>query len=237
MTVTVTTNTVSYNGDAATTEFATTFAFQGTGANAELEVVERIIATGVESTLVYTTDYTVTGGSGSTGTVIAATPPAATVEWHIRRQTTQTQQTDYVTNDPFAANTHEGVADRGIMISNELQSVLDRCLKFPVTDAALTTEFASSVDRANKNMGFDASGNVQLTTTVGNWVGAWVTSTAYVVNDIVSINGNSYICIVAHTSGTFATDLAASKWELVAQKGDTGAQGAVGVGLALALGG
>lgn len=58
--------------------------------------------------------------------------------------------------------------------------------------------------------------------------GGWVTATAYGINDLVSEGGSSYICIVSHTSGTFATDLAAAKWELVAQKGDQGIQGPQG---------
>lgn len=41
---------------------------------------------------------------------------------------------------------------------------------------------------------------------------AWLTATAYVVGDFVNNGGTIYYCIVAHTSGTFATDLAASKW-------------------------
>ena len=45
---------------------------------------------------------------------------------------------------------------------------------------------------------------------------AWVTSTEYAVADMVSNGGNAYQCIGAHTSGTFATDLAADKWVLVA---------------------
>jgi len=44
--------------------------------------------------------------------------------------------------------------------------------------------------------------------------GAWVTATAYAVKDLVTQSGNTYICAVAHTSGTFATDLAAVKWVL-----------------------
>lgn len=41
---------------------------------------------------------------------------------------------------------------------------------------------------------------------------AWVTSTAYVVGDYV-VNGTTiYRCLIAHTSGTFATDLSAGKW-------------------------
>lgn len=63
---------------------------------------------------------------------------------------------------------------------------------------------------------------------IGVWKGPWLTATAYAVGDAVSQAGSSYICLEAHTSGTFSTDLAASKWEIVAQKGDTGATGAAG---------
>ena len=41
---------------------------------------------------------------------------------------------------------------------------------------------------------------------------AWVTATAYEVGDYVQESGVIYYCIAAHTSGTFATDLAASNW-------------------------
>ncbi len=55
-------------------------------------------------------------------------------------------------------------------------------------------------------------------------IAPWATSTAYVIGppaDFVSINGSSYECLTAHTSGTFATDLAAGKWGLVAQAAPT----------------
>lgn len=50
-----------------------------------------------------------------------------------------------------------------------------------------------------------------------NWRGDWVTATSYSVGDLILDNGGSdniYICLVAHTSGVFATDLAAGKWQL-----------------------
>lgn len=58
--------------------------------------------------------------------------------------------------------------------------------------------------------------------------GAWLTATVYTVSprSIVRQNGNAYGCIVAHTSGVFATDLAALKWELLVEKGADGADGA-----------
>jgi hypothetical protein len=49
---------------------------------------------------------------------------------------------------------------------------------------------------------------------VTNGTLAWVTSTAYVVGDIRTNGTTFYKCLIAHTSGTFATDLAAAKWEV-----------------------
>lgn len=58
--------------------------------------------------------------------------------------------------------------------------------------------------------------------TVPEWRSSWLTGTSYFVNDLVKTGGNVYICLVAHTSGTFATDLTALKWELMVSKGDSG---------------
>ncbi len=58
---------------------------------------------------------------------------------------------------------------------------------------------------------------------VPDWKGGWSTSTSYVVNDMVREDGIVYICLEAHTSGTFSTDLGAAKWEIFAQKGSAGA--------------
>lgn len=59
------------------------------------------------------------------------------------------------------------------------------------------------------------------------WQGSWVTATDYAVNDLVFNTDSTYICVVAHTSGTFATDYAANKWELFA----TASQAISGIGL------
>lgn len=45
---------------------------------------------------------------------------------------------------------------------------------------------------------------------------AWLTATIYAVGALVlHTDGHVYVCLTAHTSGTFATDLAASKWAVV----------------------
>lgn len=43
---------------------------------------------------------------------------------------------------------------------------------------------------------------------------AWATTTGYAVGDIRTQTSVAYYCLVAHTSGTFATDLAANKWRV-----------------------
>ena len=47
-----------------------------------------------------------------------------------------------------------------------------------------------------------------------DYLGQWVTATGYVEDDIVEYDGSRYVCRIAHTSGTFATDLAAGKFSL-----------------------
>lgn len=42
----------------------------------------------------------------------------------------------------------------------------------------------------------------------------WVTATAYAKGENVTETGIVYVCLVDHTSGTFATDLAANKWRI-----------------------
>jgi hypothetical protein len=54
-----------------------------------------------------------------------------------------------------------------------------------------------------------------------NWRGAWAASTAYVIDDIISFKGNSYVCVVNHTSaaseGAWATtdlNIGTPRWQL-----------------------
>ena len=55
-------------------------------------------------------------------------------------------------------------------------------------------------------------GNIKL-----NWKGAYNAGTAYVIDDVVSYNGSSYVCIAA-TTGNLPTVTA--KWNLMAEGGD-----------------
>jgi hypothetical protein len=60
---------------------------------------------------------------------------------------------------------------------------------------------------------------------------AWLTATDYAVGENVIESSSLYRCLVAHTSGVFATDLAAVKWLLVTAlpAGPQGVQGIQGI--------
>ena len=50
-----------------------------------------------------------------------------------------------------------------------------------------------------------------------NWKGAYNSSTAYAVDDVVSSGGNSYVCIQAHTNQ--AVGNATAYWNIMSSKG------------------
>ena len=162
MTVSTVQYEVSYTGNGVTTAFAVPYPFFGED---ELIVTERVIATGVETVKVLNTDYTVTGGDGSTGTVTAAAAPAGTKQWIITRSTKRTQLTDYQSNDPFPAESHEDALDRLAMVNIEQDAgqadLLSRAIQIPegeTTDVILP----AADDRALKAVIFDADGNVTV---------------------------------------------------------------------------
>jgi len=132
MTISTTLSRVSYAGDGTTVAFAVPFPFFNAD---ELEVIERVTATGVESAKALATHYTVSGGNGTTGTLTALAAPASTVTWTIRRKTARTQLVDYTPNDPFPADTHERALDRLTALVQELSDDLDRAAKLSPTSA------------------------------------------------------------------------------------------------------
>ena len=69
------------------------------------------------------------------------------------------------------------------------------------------SRMTTPADDTNANYTIDGTANLVST-------GAWVTGTAYVLLNTIIHNNRSYVCISAHTSGTFATDLASNLWTL-----------------------
>lgn len=82
-----------------------------------------------------------------------------------------------------------------------------RCLE-PHTGSVFATDLAANKWRLT-------GGELNESVTLEAEATAWGTTTAYYVGDHVEQSSLIYKCLVAHTSGTFATDLAAEYWEEV----------------------
>ena len=161
MTVSTTIASKTYDGDGSTVIFPTVFAFF---AEADIEVIERVVASGLETVKTLTTDYTVTGGNGAPGNVNALAAPPATVSWTIRRVLSETQETDLPVAGSLPSTSVESIGDRNVMMIQQHSEEFERTLTFPKTDSAsLSTELPSSVARANKFLGFNSSGAVIAT--------------------------------------------------------------------------
>ena len=207
----------SYNGDNTTTSFAYTFPIHST---AELQVIERS-ALGTETVKTLTTHYTITDNGSAGGQVVFGTAPATGVTIVLLRNTNLTQETDYISNDPFPAETHEGALDKLTLQIQEVQEEVDRSIKLSRTNTMSNTEFTvGSSDRAGKMLGFDTSGELSVTQEIGSNRGNWSASTTYSVRDIVkdTSTNNIFMAKTAHTSsGTqpLTTNADSAKWDLL----------------------
>lgn len=160
MTVSSTQTRVSYSGNGTTTAFAVPFYFL---ANSDLLVVLRS-STGLETTQVLNTNYTVTGaGTFAGGTVTMTSAPASGVTVVISRNAPLTQTTDLLPNDRLPAESVETALDKATMLAQQLDEVIDRSIKFPITDStSISATLPVSSSRAGKFLKFSSTGSVTV---------------------------------------------------------------------------
>lgn len=121
MTVTTAYSALTFNCNGSATAFSITWPFF---LSSDL-VVTHVTSAGVETALVLTTDYTVTGGRDSTtglpavGTLTTVATYAAGVTLRVERATPRTQSTSFTTSGAFPAKTVEAAFDRVHMIAEE----------------------------------------------------------------------------------------------------------------------
>lgn len=133
--------------------------------SSDLTVLKRVTATGVETTLTETTNYTVSKNADGTGTVTTVTAIETTEEIHVIRDTPNTQETSLTQGGAFNAKNLETALDKLTKLVIENKDKIDRVLKTPETDSAiLDMELPNSVDRASKFLTFDANGEPTATT-------------------------------------------------------------------------
>ena len=220
MTISSTTVKNSYSGNGSTTAFNYTFKIF---ADSDLQVIIRS-STGTETVKTITTHYTVAGAGNSNGGSVTFTSgniPASGETVVLRRAVPQTQAIDYIANDPFPAESHEEGLDRSMMTLQQVQEELNRAIKLSRTNTMTSTEFTNSAtDRAGKVLGFDSSGELNVTSEIGANKGDWSAGTAYVVRDIVkdTSTNNIFMINTAHTSSgsqPLTTNANASKYDLL----------------------
>jgi len=158
MTVSTTISPIVYNGDGATVNFSFTFPILK-----ETHITVTIKdEDGNYSLKSLTTDYSVSGvgnRSGGTnyssGTVTFVTAPLSTDIIIISRNTPLTQDTDYIENDKFPAETHEEALDKLTLQIQEVDLIASRSLYVPLetsgVDNALPAPIASNYLRWNSD--------------------------------------------------------------------------------------
>lgn len=114
-----------YAGSGTTGPFTVTFRFL---ANSHLRVI-KTSTTGSEATLTLGVDYSVTGAGGASGTVTLTSPLLTGEKLTIVRNVPLTQETDYVFDDSFPAESHEQALDKLTMIAQQLAEEVDRAVK------------------------------------------------------------------------------------------------------------
>ena len=167
MTVSSSTNKVSFNGDDSTTVFAYSFKVFDQD---DLTVIIRD-SDGIETTKTITTDYTVSGvGSAGGGNVTMVTAPATGETLTILREQDILQGLDLVPNDPFPAQSLEDALDKLVFMVQQHDEELARAIKASKTNTIGSTEFTvSASDRASKVFAFDSSGELAVTQELGTF--------------------------------------------------------------------
>ena len=161
MTISTTTLLNSFSGNGSVVDFTYTYPINSAS---ELLVIIKTDATGAETTKTLTSDYTVALAGDSGGTVTMGTAPASGETLFLIRNTTKTQGTDLIENDPFSAEGLEDSFDNLQMQIQEVSNAVDRSFKVSKTNSITTSEITTSAaDRANKILAFDASGNLDAT--------------------------------------------------------------------------
>ena len=102
----------------------------------------------------------------------------------------------------------------GIDPIGQVLNVYDRDPFTSINPGPVPFSVTSNGIQVNDDVGADATVFVSYLVPAPQFTSTdWATATSYAVDDLIYTADECYICLEAHTSGTFATDLAADKWE------------------------
>jgi hypothetical protein len=131
-------------------------------AAADLEVVRLNTSTGVETSLVLGSDYTVAlNGNQNTnpgGTVNLTVAASATSTVTITSDIANLQPTDLTNQGGFYPEVITDALDRATIQIQQMSEDVGRSLKGPISDGNLNMELPTAAQRANSFLAFDANG-------------------------------------------------------------------------------
>jgi len=226
------TNPLVGNGVASTFPFAFKVFTQQ-----EIVVLKLEVATGIETTLNLTADYTVTlngdqnGNPGGSITLVAGAL-ANGFNLVITSNVQALQGTDLTNQGGFFPEVINDALDKAIILHQQQQEKLDRSIAFSATNTIGSLEITEgAVARANKVLAFDGSGEFQVAQELGVFRGDWAAGVAYNKRDLVRDSGNYniYICIGNHTSQgalPLKTNADIANWTLIVDAEYAGTQAA-----------
>lgn len=142
-----------YAGSGTTGPFTVNFRFL---ANSHLRVI-KTSTTGSEATLTLGVDYSVTGAGGASGTVTLTSPLLTGEKLTIVRNVPLTQETDYVVDDSFPAESHEQALDKLTMIAQQLAEEVDRAVKVLPSSTDDPDALIASVKTSEQNAAASAA--------------------------------------------------------------------------------
>ena len=169
-------------GNSSTTVFPVTFIFWD---DADLRVIETVVATGVETVKTIATHYTLTGGSGSTGelTMLVATPTGTTLT--IKSNLNDVQSNVFPLGGRFPSTTVEESFDKATRLVQQKEEVIARSVKLAETSA--TTGLIFPEPAANKAIKWN-SGGTNLVNSAADVDTAYAAAAASAAAALVSEN-------------------------------------------------
>jgi len=141
------------------------------GSEDEIAVYTRVTATGVETALALTTDFTVDLEEDGAGTVTVLAAVPITSKIYVMRATPLTQSLDLVTGGTFNPNHIESALDKLTQQTVELDDSYDRTIRMaPTDDSSISLVLPAAASRASTYLYFTSTGAVTTGTPVASTV-------------------------------------------------------------------
>lgn len=217
-------------GDGVTTVFSFSFEVRN-AAEIKISNIVNSVLVPVASGFIVTLNV-----AGIGGLVTFSGAPTALQSFYIFRETPLTQLVGVSSQQKYDPRVIEDVWDKLTFVTQELAAQVTLAIKTAPdslpedllanifdaeTDALAAAAAAAS---SASNAATSAAAALVAENSLVEWKSAWVTATSYAPSDLVSDNGSTYICVVAHVSGaSFAADFGLGWWAIFAQKGNAGA--------------